>query len=104
MGNSTTTRKINRIALQDCANFRQNYWAESQAALYEILSLEGMIELSSRTKVTLAWVQDHEGYQGNKKADELEREGLNKAEPFCGVTKTLCKTSIKEWMYKVSLD
>lgn len=35
-----------------------------------------------------AWVSGHEGYQDMEKADELAREGLDRAMtgPFCGVT------------------
>lgn len=43
-----------------------------------------------------------DGSWGNEKADELAREGSNKSmagpEPFCGVPKTLCNASIKQWM------
>ncbi|XP_060521342.1 uncharacterized protein LOC132698988 [Cylas formicarius] len=63
-------------------------------------------EIASQSKVTLSWVQGHEGHKGNEGADDAAREGssmrLIGPEPFCGVAKPVAKTAIRDWIYRES--
>jgi len=61
-------------------------------------------ELSSKSKVHLWWTPEHEGVEGNEKADSLAKAGASMSlvgpEPYCGVTKRKWESKISAWEAK----
>ncbi|KAK9497993.1 hypothetical protein O3M35_003884 [Rhynocoris fuscipes] len=70
-------------------------------------------DLGRHNQVTLAWVPGHSGHRGNEKADEAARLGATLEfigpEPFCGLSRSIIRSSIlnrlniqsQEWWQKI---
>jgi RNase H len=66
--------------------------------------LDVLKRLTLKCTVTLRWVPDHTGVEGNEIADQLANEGSDiyfiGPEPFLGYKKTKCKLILDEWMLR----
>ncbi|KAJ8914920.1 hypothetical protein NQ315_016074 [Exocentrus adspersus] len=122
LGRYTSVFQAEVYALLQCArennlrayrNKRINILTDSQAALkglrnHKVTSRllwecwEELSDLARHNRVVLLWVPGHSGIKGNEKADELARKGSSVSyigpEPAVGVSKTMVRSQVKEWV------
>ncbi|KAJ8914612.1 hypothetical protein NQ315_015349 [Exocentrus adspersus] len=122
LGRYTSVFQAEVYALLQCArennlrayrNKRINILTDSQAALkglwnHKVTSRllwecwEELSDLARHNRVVLLWVPGHSGIKGNEKADELARKGSSASyigpKPAVGVSKTMVRSQVKEWV------
>jgi hypothetical protein len=68
---------------------------------------QALCAMSSWNKVTLLWVPNHSGIQGNTDVDAMAREGLSSqflsSEPAISISPCIGRIKVKEWIQQSKL-
>ncbi|XP_018396943.1 PREDICTED: uncharacterized protein LOC108775154 [Cyphomyrmex costatus] len=119
MGELATVFQAEVLAIQKCAELllkgksrkQINIYTDSRAAIEALARtstessvvwdcMQALTTLGATNKVTLVWVPGHQGIPGNEGADELAKQGTEKApaERIVGVPFSAGTKIIKEWL------